>query len=252
MKHRLPRRSARPSTNPTRGEFSKKYTIALENYLKKYSQGNLQDAHHIGELAAAISLDTLQMAKIHEDSLVELQPSNCSLLTHDERSKRAMIFFTEAIMPIEKTHPTALNATVDLKQLDAKLFQQTNKLTFANNELSENIALRQIAKKAFETHREMADKLLCESRQLHQRLQVMNRRFLTAQEEDRKTMSHILQDEIAQAILGIQIRLLALKKEISFSNIDLQKEIAITQQWVEKSVRAISRSTQQLGSKHGK
>lgn len=155
-------------------------------------------------------------------------------------------------MPIEKTHPTALNATVDLKQLDAKLFQQTNKLTFANNELSENIVLRQIAKKAFETHREMADKLLCESRQLHQRLQVMNRRFLTAQEEDRKTMSHILQDEIAQAILGIQIRLLALKKEISFSNTDLQKEIAITQQWVEKSVRAISRSTQQLGSKHGK
>ena len=83
-------------------------------------------------------------------------------------------------------------------------------------------------------------RLLAEAGQLQQHLEVLARQILTAQEEERKQMSLTLQDEIAQTLLGIHVRLLALQREASAGEADFQDEIAATRRQVLESVKIIN------------
>jgi signal transduction histidine kinase len=85
---------------------------------------------------------------------------------------------------------------------------------------------------------------------MKERLQTMTHQILAAHEEERKMMSLQLQDEIAQTLLGIHVRLLALKKEAADSSASLAQEIATTQQLVEQSVEAIHRYATEIGIAH--
>ena len=53
----------------------------------------------------------------------------------------------------------------------------------------------------------------------------MTRRLLSANEAERELMSLHLRDDIAQVMLGIHVRLLALKKAVSISHEDLAEKI---------------------------
>jgi signal transduction histidine kinase len=62
---------------------------------------------------------------------------------------------------------------------------------------------------------------------------------------NRYQISRALQDEIAQTLLGINVRLLSLKKEATLNTAGLQKEIASTQRLVvhlAESVRRVARN----------
>ena len=72
-------------------------------------------------------------------------------------------------------------------------------------------------------------------------MQQLIHQILSAQENERKKISHDLQDEIAQTLLGINVRLLALKKGAAVRPQGFAKEIAGTQRMVEKSVKSIDR-----------
>ena len=58
-------------------------------------------------------------------------------------------------------------------------------------------------------------RLLRESRRPQDHLRHLTHQILSAQETDRKKISRKLQDEVAQTLLGINVRLLTLKKEAS-------------------------------------
>ena len=73
---------------------------------------------------------------------------------------------------------------------------------------------------------------------------------MVAQEDERKNLSHELQDEIAQTLLGINVRLLTLKKEAANDASGFKKEIASTQQLVDKSVKSIKRFAREFGIHH--
>jgi signal transduction histidine kinase len=78
-------------------------------------------------------------------------------------------------------------------------------------------------------------------------LQRLTHRILSAQENKRKKISRDLHDEIAQTLLGINIRLLMLKKEAAINSGDLKKEIVSTQHLVDKSVKSIKRFAREFG-----
>jgi signal transduction histidine kinase len=88
---------------------------------------------------------------------------------------------------------------------------------------------------------------LDESLPLQKRLQHLTHRILSAQEDKRKTISHDLQNEIAQTLLGINVRLLTVKKAAGLNDKSLQKEIASTQRLVDKSVKTIERFALEYG-----
>jgi len=87
---------------------------------------------------------------------------------------------------------------------------------------------------------------LKESLQLQKGLRQMAHRNLSAQEQERLTLSHQLQDEIAQTLLGINVRLLGLKTAASGGATNLTKEIASAQRLVKESVRSINRFAREL------
>jgi signal transduction histidine kinase len=81
-------------------------------------------------------------------------------------------------------------------------------------------------------------------------LRHLTHQILSAQEAERMKVSRELQDEVAQTLLGINVRLLALKRESTVNSEGLKKEIASTQRLVEKSVKTMSRFAREFGKQH--
>ena len=70
--------------------------------------------------------------------------------------------------------------------------------------------------------------------------------ILSVNEEERRQMSLQLNDEIAQTMLGIQVRLLTLRKTSSNCEESHSKEISTIQRLLEKSVRTINTFTREF------
>ena len=75
----------------------------------------------------------------------------------------------------------------------------------------------------------------------------LTHQVLAAQENERKKISRELQDEIAQTLLGINVRLLTLKQEARSNTKGLKNEIASTRQLVLKSAKSVRRAARQFG-----
>jgi len=142
--------------------LSKRYRAALRKHLKQGPQASLQPARELGHQAVVVGLETLDVAKIHEGALAELELSS----SRDGIIERAESFFAEAITPIEKTHHAALKTNVRLKQLNKTLGRRTVDLAASNRSLKQGIARRKTVEKALKKSGEHTKQLLEESRRL--------------------------------------------------------------------------------------
>jgi len=213
------------------------YATALHKHLKQGPRASLQPAHDLGRQALTIGLDTLDLAKIHDAALASLKVSS----RRDGFIKRAEIFFAEVITPIEKTHLAALKANSRLNQLNKALGRRTVDLAASSRFLKQGITQRKAAEQALKRSAGHYARLVKESRRFQKHLRHLTHQILSAQEEERKKISRELHDEVAQTLLGINVRLLTLKKEATTNTKGLKKEIAGTQRLVGKSVKTMSR-----------
>jgi signal transduction histidine kinase len=226
--------------------LSQQYVTALKKHLKQGSRASLESARGLGRQAVASGLETLDVARMHAGALAALEASS----SRDGVIKRAEIFFAETIIPIEKTHQAAVKASLHLSQLHKTLGRRAVDLATSNQSLKQGIARRKTAEQALKKSGKRSKKLLEESRRLQKHLQHLTHRILSAQENRRKKISHDLQDEIAQTLLGINVRLLTLKKEAGLNAAGLQKEIASTRRLVDKSVAGIKRFAREYRKHH--
>jgi signal transduction histidine kinase len=228
--------------------LSRRYATALKKHLRQGPQARPPrgTALALGRQAAALDLETLDVARIHEDALATLEAAS----SKNGLIKRAEIFFTEAITPIEETHHAALNANVRLSRLSQTLGRRTMDLAASHRSLKRDIVQRKTVEQALKKSGEHSRKLLKESLSLQKHLQCLAHQILSAQEDKRKKISRDLHDEIAQTLLGINVRLLTLKKETAIDASSLKKEIASTQQLVDKSVKSIKRFAREFGIHH--
>ena len=119
-------------------------------------------------------------------------------------------------------------------------------LVASNRSLKQGIAQRKIAEECLKQSREHYAALLEESLAMQTHLRRLTHQILTAQEAERKKISHELRDEIAQTLLGIKVRLLTLKRAAKCGAASLKKELANTQRLVRKSVRSINQFAREL------
>jgi signal transduction histidine kinase len=89
-------------------------------------------------------------------------------------------------------------------------------------------------------------KSLSDSLQLQQRLRQLTHHLLAAQEDEREKLSHELRDEIAQTLLGINVRLLLLKQAARSKANGLKSEIVCTQRLVGRSAMLVRRLAREL------
>jgi two-component system sensor histidine kinase DegS len=226
--------------------LSQRYVRALKKHLSQGPRPSLRLAHGMGRQAMAFGLETLDMARIHEEALATLEAASSS----DGLIKRAELFFREVITPIEKSHHAALRAGVRLTQLDQELVRRTVDLAASNRSLKKSVVRRKRVQEALKKSGGHSRKLLEESRRLQEHLQRLTHQILTAQEDKRKKISRELQDQIAQILLGINVRLLTLKKEAALNAEGFRKDIASTQRLVDKSVKSIKRFAHEFGKHH--
>jgi signal transduction histidine kinase len=228
--------------------LSQQYVTALRKHLRENPRAipACGTALALGRQAAALNLETLDMARIHTGALATLEVSR----SRDGLIKRAEIFFAEAITPIEKTHRAALKANVRLSRLNRALGRRTVDLAASHRSLIQSVVRRKNVEQALKKSVEHSRTLLQESRDLQKHLQRLTRQILSAQEDKRRKISRDLHDEIAQTLLGINVRLLTLKKEAADNAHGLKKEIANTQRLVDKSVKGIKRFAREFGIHH--
>jgi signal transduction histidine kinase len=227
-------------------ELSRLYRSSLRTHLDQGRQASLEPARGLGSQALAAGLETLDLAKLHEQILVTEVLPGCRDGKRSALIKQAGIFFAVAITPIEKTHRSAREAAVQLKKFIETLSQRTVELAASNLELSLEITQRKAAELALQKSEHHYSELLKQSDRLQEQLRRLSRQILLAQEEERKRISRELHDVIAQTLTGINIRLATLKKEAAINTNGLDRNIARTQRLVEKSVDIVHQFAREL------
>jgi signal transduction histidine kinase len=223
--------------------LSQQYLTALRKHLKPGARANLLPALVLGRRAVVLGLETLELARIHERAITTLEVAS----SKNGFIKQAEIFFNEAITPIVETHRVARRSNGHLSRLKETLNQRTEELAVSNRQLQRGIVRRKVMEDAAEKSGKHHNKCLEESLQLQKRLRLLTHRVLAAQEDDRKSISRELQDEIAQTLLGINVRLLSLKQQSRSNTRGLKNEIASTQRLVVKSAKSVRRVARELG-----
>lgn len=220
--------------------FPADYLAALRLHDADGSEAHMRRARQLGATAVELGLGTLELAKIHETALTTILSTPATVVNEDVTTNRATIFFNEALVPIEKTHRIALEAAADLHGIHTDLDRRTRDLAASQHEVVREMKERKSAENAFRASEETAAELLVESRMLEEELLEMTHRTLSADEAGRKQISLHLQGDIAQAMLGIHIRLLALKKAVSINHEDFVEQITATERLMAQSVKMIS------------
>ena len=194
----------------------------------------------------ALGLEILDLAMIHEETLIAQAISTESAAARDRIIRRAGKFFAEAIIPMEETHRTALENNARLIRLNQALDQRTRDLSASNRKLKSEIARRKAVEQALRKSERHSSRLLEQSRRLQEELRHLSRRILSAQEEERKRISRELHDLVAQTLTGINVQLANLRLEAAQNTKGLTKNIARTQKLVEKSVDIVHRFAREL------
>ena len=122
--------------------LSQRYVATLRKHLKQGPRASLQSAHALGRRSMALGLETLDLARFHEQALITLVLPGYSPGTRERMIRRAGTFFAEAITPIEKTHRSAQETNGQLVQLNQSLYQRSVDLTASNRQLQQEILQR--------------------------------------------------------------------------------------------------------------
>jgi signal transduction histidine kinase len=213
-------------------QLTKRYGAALRTHLQPGSGASLQPALALGRQAVALRLDPLDLARMHEQAAVALD-GNQAMRT------RAQHFFTEALAPLVATQRAARESRSDLNRLNRRLVRCTADLGACKRRLQQSIVRRQTVEATLEKTGANYARLLQDSIQLQAGFRQLTRQVLAAQEDERKKISGELQNEIAQTLVGINLRLLSLKQQSVRNTRGLQAEIANTKRLVVRSVKSV-------------
>lgn len=219
-----------------------RYLAELRKHLKAVPGASSQPALRIGGQAVALGLDTLDLARMHEQALVVLALSK----RENGLRKRAEIFFTEALTPIIETHQAARQGKISLTRANEALIRRTVELAATHRRLQRRIARHKVKEAAFKKNGKAHDKSLRESLQLQKQLRQLTHQVLAAQEGERKTISLELQNEIAQTLMGVNVQLLCLKQEARGATAGFKNKIAQTQHSVVSLAKSVRRFAREL------
>jgi signal transduction histidine kinase len=222
------------------------YRAALWKWLAEGEACDLGAARKLGERAVKLGLETLDLAKMHEEAMVQLKLQHPTVRAGKGLVRRGVAFFAEAEVPVEGTHRVAVEANKHLKVMLATLTKRTIELARSNEELKGEIAQRREVEDSLRVSELTTSQLLTKSRQMQEELRHLSRRLIAAQEEERRRISRDLHDVIVQTLTGINLRLAALKSQTKKGARDLQNKIAVTQRLVEKSVEVVHRFARDL------
>jgi signal transduction histidine kinase len=227
--------------------LSRHYEAVLRAHLKRSRPASLQQAAQaLGRKAMTIGLETLDLARIHQQALLKLVLSKFSSDTRATMVRRAGTFFAQAITPIENTHRVAQDANLHMDRLNHALRERSAALAASNQYLKQEVALRKSAEESLRKSEEHYGQLLQQSKHMQEQLRLLSHQLLLAQEEERKKISRELHDVIAQTLTSINVQLSTLKNKAGLNSKGLERRIARTQRLVVHSVNIVHQFAREL------
>lgn len=219
-----------------------RYIDGLRHYLRKASRAHVKEALRLGRQAVALGLETLELAQVHQSALdaLDISRGNRRLI------RRAECFFAEATTPIVMEHSAASRNIRKLNRLKQDLRERTSALNLAHRTLRRNVEKRRITEAALKVNGRHHRALLKESNLVRDSLRQLTRKVLRAQEQQRNQISHELQDDIAQTLLGINVRLLHLRTRAGGDSRGFADDLAQTQRLVKESQRSVRTATRRI------
>jgi signal transduction histidine kinase len=230
-----------PIMNPKPVPLLRGYLAALRRHVKAATPPEPGAARTLGTLAVKKGLEILDLAKIHEDSLIALGFPLSAGTPNDEMIRRAGTFFAGALTPIEEFHRGTAEANIILKAAVETLKQRTSELDSSNRELIREVTHRKEIEDSLRTRESTTSQLLLKSRLMQDEFRLLSRRLLSIQEEERMRISRELHDVIAQTLVGINVRLATLRPQSTADTKNFQKKIETTQELLEKSMGIVHR-----------
>jgi signal transduction histidine kinase len=200
----------------------------------------------LGQDAVDAGVDTLGLARMHEQALADLISAHDIPGSRSNMVKRAGGFFSVALIPREQLHRSHRESLSELRTKADGMHAHTQALTAGNRQLKREIARRKAGEEAIKKGKERYYRLLVQSQFMQKKLRHLARQVLSAQEEERREISRELHDEVVQTLVGINVELTALGKGAAVGVKSLKAKIAQTQKLVEKSVTAVHQFAREL------
>jgi PAS domain S-box-containing protein len=119
-------------------------------------------------------------------------------------------------------------------------------MTASNLALQKEITKRQAAEEALRISERHHILLLDQARHMQSQLRILSHQIITAQEDERREISLELHDVISQTLIGIGIRLAGLRREARSDPRGLNRNIAVAQRLVTRSVNIVHNYAREL------
>ena len=161
--------------NAEQTRWSLRYRVALKKFLHAGAQAKLLPAARLGRQAAALSLETLELALVHEQAVLGRVLPVAATTARKRIILRANQFFAEAITPLEEGHRWALEANIHLNRMNKALSQRTLDLAASNWELKKEIARHHVVEETLRQSEQQSSRLLEQSRLLQDQLRLLSR-----------------------------------------------------------------------------
>ena len=232
-------------TDVERAEWSRRYGTALRGSLRPGESGGVLAAAELGCQAVSLGLESLDVARVHEQSMqMARTKEEVPASRRQEIAAQAECFFKAAIVPIEATHRDARTAGSQIAQLDRELRQRDEELSDTSIRVQQATTQRKAAEARTDECEVQQDTLLDEAQRVRSRLRDCLRDTMSQQEGERQMFGNGLRDEIAQALLGIDLALLTLNKGEETNTDIIEKNIANAQRLLDNATRTSSDNQQ--------
>jgi signal transduction histidine kinase len=226
--------------------LAERYQDALCRHLQRVHPKTIDLAQGLGHEAITLGLHTLDLAKLHEKTLLTKIFPEAHRRHHRSLTKEASLFFAAAMASAYDPKKNVAKASAQLKKVVSTLSRRTIDLAATNQELAREIVHRKATETKLVKNELNYARLLQHSNRMQIQLRHLSRELISAQEDERRKISRELHDVIAQTLTGINLRLDILKKKASLESKDISRNIELTQRLVEKSVDIVHRFAREL------